>query len=148
MNEGLTVRQLKEHDAIEMHNPTAEDFSWRFNGELYTILAGERKSFSKFVAFHLAKHLSTKMVVEDAEKGVSKKALEDRTNPIHSQISQLNVYDTPERRIALYKIFENRDLVESVILKYPFKGLIGDMKLYDIFIEKAEKSKAALEETK
>ena len=121
INHGLDVENLKEFDSIFVKNPTSEDFSWKFNGELYSVKAEETKSFSKFVALHLAKHLSTKIVVGSLEAKMTKKEREDRNSPIHGRLSQLAVYDTPERRIALFTILENVDLVTIVMSLYPFK---------------------------
>lgn len=136
INQNLDVKNLKEHDSVFLHNPTKEDFEWKFNGEFYRIKAGDIKSFSKFVSFHLAKHLSTKMIEDEAYMGIPKKDLADIKAPIHSKISQLNVYDTTERRIALFKILQNEDLVSQVILTYPFKGFVGEMKFYEDFVKK------------
>lgn len=129
---------MQELEVIEITNPTSEDFSWRFNGELFTIRAGEKRGFSKPVAFHLAKHLSTKMVCDEALSSASKKDLADPRAAIHVKISQLNTYDTHERRIALYKILGDINRVIQVISKYPFKGFIGDMDIYQKYVEKAE----------
>ena len=136
MNEGLDVKNLKEHDAVFLKNPTDENFAWKFNGQEYNVKAGEIKSFSKFVTFHLAKHLSTKMITESVERKLTKKQLENRNDPVHTQLSQLNIYDTHERRIALFKILGNEFLVEQVISQYPFKGFIGDMSVYKDFVQK------------
>ena len=142
MNSELNVKNLKEHDSVFIKNPTSEDFSWKFNGELYTVKAGEEKAFSKYVSFHLAKHLSTQMVVEEATSGAKKKELEDPKSPLHGKVSQLNIYDTPERRIVLHKILGNEELVVEVIKAYPFKGFVGDMDLYKKYLDelKAEKT--------
>lgn len=140
MNEGLDVSKLREHDAVFITNPTSEDFTHNFNGEPYTIKAGEVKSFSKFVTFHLAKHLSTKIITKDLEAKMTKKEREDRAAPIHGKIAQLNIYDTHERRIALYRILGNKDLAQMVIAQYPFKGFIGEMSEYEEFVRKSKDS--------
>lgn len=147
MNENLKASELKEHDSVFIKNPTSEDFSWKFNGELYTVKAGEEKAFSKFVAFHLAKHLSTKIIVDDITDGMKKKELEDPKSPIHGKISQLNIYDTPERRIALHKILNNVELVVAVIATYPFKGFVGDMEVYKKYLEGLEKKNMEKDKT-
>src|SRR3990167_10604417 len=128
----------QELEVIEITNPTSEDFSWRYNGEPYTIKAGETRSFAKPIAFHLAKHLSTMMVVKDEEKNMTKA---DKLNPnasIHIKIAQLSTSDTHERRIALYKILGDENRVVEVISHYPFKGFIGDMDVYQKFVEKSK----------
>lgn len=132
---------MAELDTIKFINPTSEDFTHNYNGEPYSIKAGEEKHLSKFVAFHLAKHLSSQMIVNEAKAGVTKKEIAElyEKGKTHSalalRISQLQVYDTPERRIALYKIFGNESLVQAVINAYPFKGLVGDMKIYESFVQ-------------
>ena len=130
-----------ELDIVSIINPTAEDFTWNYNGEPYTILANETKSFVKPVAYHLAKHLSTKMIVENGMMGMSK---EDEKNPhasIHFKIAQLEVNDTAERRVALYQIFGNENTVIDMIQTYPFKGFIGDMEMYKRFVDKDKRDK-------
>ena len=129
-------------ESIEITNPTSENFSWRFNGQLYKITAGETKSFAKPVAFHLSKHLSTKMVVEEAAKGMTKKDLENPNARIHVQIAQLSTCDTHERRIALYKILKDPQKVIEVIQRYPFKGFIGEMDVYREYVEKHPQKEA------
>lgn len=142
MNTGITLEKLKEHDSVQVHNPTSQEFSWRFNGELYSVGSGEIAAFSKFVAFHLAKHLSTAMIVEQARADAGEEELKNHRSPHHRRISQLAVYDTPERRIALHKILGNIELVVGVISAYPFKGMIGDMKIYENYLKSLEKPKA------
>lgn len=127
---------------VTITNPTSEDFSWRWNGELYQIRAGETLGFARPVAYHLAKHLSTKMVSDDALAKITKKDLENPNAAIHVKVAQLNTYDTHERRIALYQILKDGQQVLEVIQRYPFKGFIGDMSEYEAFIEKSSKKEA------
>ena len=134
MNEGLDINKLKEFDSVFIKNPTTEKFGWRFNGELYEIDSGETRSFSRNVAVHLAKHLSTKMVSDEKLKKATKKDLDDPRARIHSEISQMHIFDTPERRIALYKIFEHEGLIQLVMDKLKSKDIIGDMNLYRDFV--------------
>ena len=134
------MAELKEYDSVVINNPISEDFTQKFNGEPYTIKAGESKGFAKFVAFHLAKHLSTLIVESEAAKDITKKDLGDPRAAVHSKISQLQVHDTHERRIALYKILGDEDLVIQVISAYPFKGFIGEMEEYKKFVEQSKKS--------
>mgnify|MGYP001606124035 CR=1 FL=1 len=133
------MAELKEYDSVVINNPTSEDFTQRFNGEPYTIKAGESKGYAKFVAFHLAKHLSTRMIESEIMEEMTNKDLGDPRSAIHSKISQLQVHDTHERRIALYKILGDEDLVVQVISAYPFKGFIGEMEVYKSFVEKSKK---------
>lgn len=124
--------------AIEITNPTSEDFTWNYNGEPYTIKAGQAAVFAKPVAYHLAKHLSTKMIVQPLQETMTKKDRDDKNAPVHVKISQLSIYDTHERRIALYKILRKGDLVLDLITRYPFKGFIGEMSEYQKFVESEE----------
>ena len=132
------MAQNLDLSVVSITNPTSDDFSWRYNGELYTIKAFEKGSFAKPVAYHLAKHLSTKMVSDEALKGVAKKDMDNPNAQIHVKVSQLHTYDTHERRIALYEILKDSQKVLEVIQRYPFKGFIGDMALYQSFVEKLE----------
>lgn len=129
--------------AVNITNPTSEDFTWNYNGEPYTIKAGATTPFAKPVAFHLAKHLSTQMVVSPLQEGMSKKDIDNKNAPVHVKISQLSIYDTHERRIALYKILKNAQTVVELISRYPFKGFIGEMGEYQKFVEKEEAAVAA-----
>lgn len=126
---------MAELDAVEIVNPTNEDFSCRYNGELYTLKAKERKAFAKYVAFHIAKHLSTKML----EGLFTEKERADRAKMF--EISQLHVYDNPKRRIALYQMLGDTMLVQEVIKAYPFKGFIGEMSEYEQFVKKEQAPK-------
>lgn len=136
------MAQELDLSSVEITNPTSEDFTWRYNGTAYTVKAGERKAFAKPVSFHLAKHLSTKMIVEDAQKKMTKTDEKTPNAAIHMKISQLGTYDTPERRIALYKIFGGVEHVTAVITHYPFKGFIGEMNDYQSFVTKQEATSA------
>lgn len=132
------MAQNLDLSVVSITNPTSDDFSWRWNGELYTIKAGETAGFAKPVAYHLAKHLSTKMISDDALKGVAKKDMDNPNAQIHVKVSQLHTYDTHERRIALYKILNDTQKVVETIQRSPSKGFIGDMALYQSFVEKLE----------
>ena len=121
--------------SVEITNPTSEDFSWKYNGDTYSIAAGETKAFAKPVSFHLAKHLSTNMIVHEVKSKMTKKDIADPRSPHHVKVSQLTIYDTHERRIALFKILKDAQKVVEVISSYPFKGFIGDMDVYQKFAE-------------
>ena len=124
------IKHMAEFDSINLFNPIDEDFVHNFNGEPYTLKAKESKAFSKFVAFHLAKHLASKLVVAEVSKT-------DKTkNP--SIVTQRTVYDNPYLRIALYKILKDVKLVQEVVVAYPYKGFVGEMEIYQKFVEKAE----------
>lgn len=139
---------MQELEIIYITNPTSEDFSWRFNGELFTVKKGEKSGFAKPVACHLAKHLSSKMIVDEALNSVTKKEFADAKSPIHVKISQLSSYDTHERRIALYKILGDEKVVIEVLTRYPFKGFIGIMDEYQKFVESVKKPDAKVAELK
>lgn len=124
---------MEELDVITLINPTSEDFTVPYNGQPYTLKAGETKSFSKFVGFHIAKHLSTKMIEDEIPNKVKK------TTPV--AVAQRTVYDSHFRRIALYKILRDKDIVVQVIAAYPFKGFIGEMSEYEKFVEQQKESK-------
>jgi len=130
---------MAEFTTIEIINPTSEDFTHNFNGEPYTLPSKRIVHFPKAVAFHLAKHLSTKIIIAEKKKGVPRKKLEDIRDRIQFEVSRLAIHDTPERRIALYKMFKNESYVIEVIKQYPFKDIIGDMEIYTKFVE-GEKS--------
>lgn len=130
------MAQKEDLSAIEITNPTSEDFTWNYNGEPYTIKGNQTAVYAKPVAYHLAKHLSTKMIIEPLKESMSKKDIENKNSPVHVKISQLSIYDTHERRIALYKILRKGDLVLDLITRYPFKGFIGEMGEYQKFVEK------------
>lgn len=127
-------------ESVELTNPTDADFTWRYNGIPYTILAKETKQFAKPVAYHLAKHLSTNMVTDELMKTATKKDMDNPNAAIHVKAAQLTTYDTHERRIALYKILKDESKVPAVVQRYPFKGFIGDMNIYQEFVQKKEKA--------
>lgn len=125
---------MAELDTIVLTNPTKADFTVRFNGEPYSIAAGAQKSFPQFLGFHIAKHLSDSMLAE----AVVKLKKENSENPYKPEVGQLLVYDNPKRRIALYQILGSKELVESCMNSYPFKGFIGIMQDYDDYVAKVE----------
>lgn len=129
----------EEMVSVTITNPTSEDFTWGYNGEPYTIKAGETMAYAKPLAYHLAKHLSTKMIVDAVKAKMTKKEAAEPKSPVHVKISQLSIYDTHERRIALYKILGDGSKVVELITRYPFKGFIGEMDEYKKFVEKSEK---------
>lgn len=130
---------MAELDTIGILNPTKEEFVGKFNGESYPLAAGAEKAFPEFLAFHLAKHLSDKMLSEEVEK--IRKAQKD--DPYRPQVGQMMVYDNPKRRIALYDIFRSKEKVQQCIESYPFKAFIGEMAEYDDYVSKAEAPKEA-----
>lgn len=131
---------MAEFDTVVLYNPTDEDYTHGFNGEPYTIEANTTKSFAQFVGFHLAKHLATKMV----EDSISKK--DKKEKPI--MVAQKLIYDNPDLRIALYKILKNKELVQKVIAAYPYKGFVGEMSIYEDFVNKEETPKETPKEIK
>lgn len=134
---------MAEFDSVTLTNPTSEDFSWRFNGELYTIKAKETKSFSKYCGFHLAKHLSTKMIDEKNPQKNKKNATSQEINIEAIRHSQLLMYDNPQRRIALYEILGDVQLVQELLMVYPFKAFIGEMKEYEDYVNSVKSRKGS-----
>lgn len=128
---------MAELDTIVVFNPLKERFEARFNGELYGIDGRSSKSFAQFVGFHVAKHLSDHILGAEVLR-LKKSSGENVFNP---KIGQLTMHDNVERRVVLYDILKSKDLVERCIAAYPFKGFIGDMKLYDKHVEMAEAPK-------
>lgn len=121
---------MAEFDTTSIANPLKEDFAVNFNGERYEIGAGEKKSFPEFLAFHIAKHLSDKMLGDEIEK--VKKA--EKENPFNPRVGQMLVYDNPQRRMRLYDILGSKEKVEACINAYPFKGFIGEISEYDEYV--------------
>lgn len=121
---------MAEFDTTSITNPMKEDFAVNFNGERYEIGAGEQKSFPEFLAFHIAKHLSDKMLNDEVQK--IKNA--DKENPFNPRVGQMLVYDNPQRRMRLYDILGSKARVEACINAYPFKGFIGELEEYDNYV--------------
>lgn len=136
---------MAELDVCFVSNPTGENFVVRFNGELYTV-PPEGKHFPQFLSFHIAKHLSDSLLSTELIK--LKQATKKMDNPYNPAVAQLQVYDNPKRRIALYDILGTKELVQACINSYPFKDFIGDMKEYDEYVAKKEtvKTKASKKE--
>lgn len=128
---------MAELDTLGILNPTKEDFEVRFNGELYKLAKGAEKAFPEFLAFHIAKHLSDKMLNVEILK-IRKTASE---NPYRPQVGQLMVYDNAKRRIALYEILRNKDTVQQCIEAFNFKAFIGEMSDYDEYVAKTKEAK-------
>ena len=126
---------MAEFETTKVKNPLGEEFACRFNGEIYKIAADSEASFPTFLAFHIAKHLSDKILSKLVEK--EKKAKSD--NPFNPKVGQIVIYDNPDRRISLYDILGTKELVEICINAFPFKGFIGEMSEYDNYVEKQEK---------
>lgn len=130
----------RDLESVTIYNPTTENFSKRWNGELYSVLAGETKAYASPVSFHLAKHLSTKMM--ESEFPWKKKYANDQERERESvRFSQLMIFDNPKRRIALFKILRDVKAVEDVVAAYPFKGFLesevaGTMEEYKDFVRK------------
>lgn len=129
---------MAEFETVVITNPTKADFTARWNGELYTVKAGASKSYPMFLAFHIAKHLTTSMLEKEAGK-LREEFKESVTVP---QVSTLMNHDNPSRRIALYDVLATRELVESFFIHNPFKSFVGDMSIYDKYVEKKEAKSA------
>lgn len=133
---------VSEFETIEIYNPLKEDFKVRFNGQLYTIEKETRKAYPRFLAFHIAKHLSDKLLTPEAEKRIKKQKEGDVFNPA---IAQLMIYDNPIRRITLFSILKNETMVQECIMAFPFKGFIGDMDEYDEYVAESKATKKTVE---
>jgi len=142
---------MAELDVVQVTNPSSEDFTHNFNGEPYTILAGESKTFAQFVAYHLAKHLSSKLIDEEVRSKAKTKDLETMNSKVNFELAQQQVYDTPKRRIALFKMFDLggndfsiiEENIKNVLQRYPFKGTLGDLSIWTKFLaeESAKRTK-------
>lgn len=124
---------MAELDTILIKNPTKEEFQVRFNGEMYKLQALEERAYPEFLAFHIAKHLSDKMLGKD----VAKLKAKNKDNPYNPLVGQMMVYDNPQRRMYLFDIFNSKEKVEACVNAYPFKGFIGEVSEYDAYVEKA-----------
>lgn len=129
---------MAEFETIELINPTADDFSVRWNGELYTVRAGESRAYPKFLAFHIAKHLSN-LMLQPAVKKLQEQYKESVYVP---QEATLMNHDNPSRRIALYDLLRNKVLVEEFFVAIPLKSFIGEMSIYDEYVAKKESASA------
>lgn len=129
---------MAEFDTTHIKNVLKEDFEVRFNGEMYSVPAGETKTFPEFLAFHIAKHLSDKVLSTEIAKVKEK----NKDNPFNPQVAQLLVYDNAKRRIALFDILGSKELVERCINAYPFKDFIGTMEEYDKYVAKNQPTKS------
>ena len=126
---------MAELDTINLRNPFHEDFTVNFNGEPYAIKHGETKTYPKFLAFHIAKHLSNRILGEEV---IKLKAIKS-DNPYRPEVAQLMIYDNPSRRIALYDILGSKERVEECIKTMNLKGFIGEMHIYDASVERKER---------
>lgn len=132
---------MAELDTLWVHNPLPQDFKWRYNGEMYSVPAENGKSFPQGLAFHMAKHLSDACLAPQWEKLQKEKASGEE----NQRVNQAVIYDTPQRRIALYDILGSKELVQECINAFNFKGFIGEMSVYDEYVEKEIAKKAKKE---
>jgi hypothetical protein len=121
---------MAELDTVSVRNPSKDDFTVRFNGEPYTVLAGETKHYPLYLSFHIAKHLSDKLLQSELLKATKGK----QDSQFSPHVSQVMIYDTPKRRIALYDILKSKQLVEDCVKAFNFKGFIGEMSEYDDYV--------------
>lgn len=131
------LKKENELTTIEITNPTSEDFTQRFNGEPFTLKAGELTIWAKKVALHVAKHLSDKIISDENPPKLKKNPTEREINREENRVSQLKSFDNPTRRIALYRILKDTMKVQDVILDYNFGGFIGEMDIYKQFVLKS-----------
>lgn len=133
---------MAEYDTITVTNPSTSEFMARFNGEPYTIGAGEEKSFPQFIGFHIAKKLSDSLLSVEAKRIANK----DKENPYAPAASQLLMHDNPKRRIFLFQILRDVTLVEQCVNAFPLNGFIGEMSEYDEFVKDYNTDKDLSEE--
>ena len=138
---------MAEFDQIFIGNPTNEEYIGRYNGENYTLKAGEEITMPHFLGRHLAKHLSDKMLGKEFLK-IQEKRYKDNPGLQDPKKYQYLMLDNPHRRIALYKILKSKEEVERTIKAYPqFKvtvtgknqedvkyNFVGEMKVYDDYV--------------
>ena len=110
---------MSEFDTIFITNPTDEDFTWNYNGEPYTLKANVETQMPHFLARHLSKHLSDKILRSHFLKKVQKKRYKDNPALQDPEQYQYCMLDTHDRRIALYKILHSKEEVERTIKAYP-----------------------------
>jgi len=134
---------MAELDTCEITNPLKTDFMARFNGEAYTVHAGQSKTYPKYLVYHLAKHLSNQMLDKEARELTSK---HEPNSPFVPQVGLLMNHDNPTRRKYLYDILGSKAEVENCLKQLTFKSFIGDMAEYDQYVEKVEAKKNAKEE--
>lgn len=151
-------------DQIFICNPTDTDFEVQYDKEFYYLKAGEETTRVIDLAYHMAKHLSSRMLIKEFYE-IHKVFVKNHKNLTPHQVDQqlgtqknmLVMQDCPERRIALYKILRSKDDVEAVLHAYPqFKtkrrkdktvefSVVGDISIYNEFVEKAERKTEPIE---
>lgn len=99
-----------------------------------TLKAGATRSYPMYVAFHLAKHLTNKMLGKEA--AVLREQYKESVY-VPQEATLMN-HDNPSRRIALYDVLGNKEAVQEFFLRVPLKAFVGDMTIYDRHV--AEKS--------
>lgn len=144
-------------DQIAICNPTDTDFEVKKDGEFYYLKKGEETIKPQHLARHMAKHLSDRMLLKDYYEYEAKVKRKKEVVPEPIKM-MMTMYDTPERRIALYKILKDRDEVEQIILSYPqFKtrinsdreiifSSVGDFEVYEDFIKVFEGKEEKIKE--
>jgi len=155
---------MAELDQVYICNPTDEHFEQRYNGEVYSLKVHEETTLPYHLARHLAKHLSDRMMREEFRK-IEQDFLKKHKTLTPTQVDQqlgtkktmMTMQDIPERRIALYKVLQSKKEVLEVIKAYPqFKaevskgetkfGFIGEISIYDDFVDKFEQKDTPQEE--
>jgi len=71
------------YDQTVIYNPMDEDFVCNWDGKPYTIGADATASFPEFLAYHIAKHLTEKILYSKVEKKIAEKVKElNRTGSV------------------------------------------------------------------
>lgn len=126
---------MAEYETITVKNITGDDFSVRFNGEMYSIAKDGEKVFPRFLGFHAAKYMSDSILGNEAKEMQNA----DSQNPYAPAASQLMIHDNPRRRILLYDILGDTTMVEECVNSYPLKAFIGEMETYLDYVTESEK---------
>jgi hypothetical protein len=58
------LADANEDKLIGVFNPTTKNFTWKYDGESYTIPKGEMVKFKYHLAHHMAKHLIDKILTD------------------------------------------------------------------------------------
>lgn len=142
---------MAEFDLLTIKNPTSEDFTVNYNGEPYSIKAGEAKPFVHSIARHIAKYLSDKILDKEFQKKRTETVYKNnpKLRENDPERTQYTMLDNPQRRIALYTILESKTEIERTIKTYPqFRSsdtqdnFVGDISVYDAFVASYHKPKA------
>ncbi len=135
------IEKRSEFDTLEVYNPMDVEFVCRFNGELYKLGAKSSKTYPQFLAFHIAKHLSDKLLEPELLALKRKNDESKRPTAYNPRNAQLIIYDNVSRRKTLYNVFRDKELALLCIKQFPFKDFIGNVAEWEEYVLKAETPK-------